>query len=257
MWSRYGSYITAILSWLKNYYFPPFHKKVVISVLGIGSAILLDGYFLQGLVRWGLQVLLMKITGGASPDFSEVETNEVLGVILIGLALLYSLLTFALEQWSIKQVAMDNLSSSKKQLERDKALYDDWKKELGSNTFLADFIKNHHFGTTWDYKQSQRLDDFCNKWSTPEHRFLHGNLSSLIDEILAELKHLNQHLGETSGPLKANADLQCIFDPSMHDEWDMPDHIEQAIDKANSISHAIAEKREKFIEEAEIVFSKI
>ncbi|MCP9483948.1 hypothetical protein NNA36_18455 [Shimia sp. CNT1-13L.2] len=176
---------------------------------------------------------------------------------MIGLALLYSFLTFALEQWSIKQVEMDNLSSSKKQLERDKALYDDWKKEFGSNTFLADFIKNHHFGTTWNYEQSQRLDDFCNKWSTPEHRFLHDDLSSLIDEILAELKHLNLHLGATSGPLKANVNLQCIFDPSMHDEWNMPDHTKDAIDIANSISLAIAEKREKFVEEAEMVFSKI
>ncbi len=63
------------------------------------------------------------------------------------------------------------------------------------------------------------------------------------------------HLAAKGSYLRANSDLYGILDPSIHHDFDVPEHISEAIDRANELSGLADNQRQAFIEVAEQHFA--
>lgn len=246
--------------------FPSHHRKVTNTVIAIGAALVLDGYFLNGIFSWLAQVVAAKLTDAATPSWSDANTEIGIwaGVILICMSLVYSCVVYFMELTSEKsarvhaEVTKANEAFEKQQiLQRDRAIYDEVLQEIGTNTRLEDFLSNHNFGSSWRYDLNRKLDDFVNKWSAPERQFQYPEIRSEFSSMRTTMLELIQHVGWKGGFLTANDNLYCILDPSIHNDFDMPEEVSNAIDKANDLSLLAAKQRQIFIEAAERNFATL
>lgn len=142
-------------------------------------------------------------------------------------------------------------------LHGDRALYQDFLADFGSNGALESLVCHHNFGNPWPSTTTTHLSNFIVKWSAPERSFQHPELSSLIGPIIQNINGLNQNLAQNAGPLQANAALMGIFDPSILREFDTEAHVMAAITEANRISSSVRDARLAFIRRAGELFATL
>lgn len=246
--------------------FPQHHRKVTTTVVGIGALLLLDGYLLQGLIAWLAQIMLAKLTGATPPTFADASADGsvMAGVALIGMALIYSVLVLIVETSEAKNLREDAARASaeiavaaQNVLRRDKRLYEDFLSDFRTGGALQDFVCEHNFGGSWHSNRSNLLDDFVVKWRAPERAYQHPEIADVFIKLLDSMRQLDDHLAGRSGPLRANASLSGILDPSIHHDFDMPDHVDRAINEANALGTVVRDHRRKFIQVAEKHFATL
>lgn len=88
-----------------------------------------------------------------------------------------------------------------------------------------------------------------------ETRYVDAELLASFSTLLRSMTALAEHLAETAGPLEVNSERLCIFEPSRHNDMDLPKHVEDAIGEANRLGGEITKGRETFILIAEERFS--
>lgn len=246
--------------------FPHHHRKVTTTVVGIGALLLLDGYLLQGLIAWLAQIMLAKFTGATPPTFADASADGsiVAGVALIGMALIYSVLVLIIETSEARSLREDTARASaevafagQNVLRRDKRLYEDFLTDFRTGGALEYFVCEHNFGGSWHSNRSNLLDDFVIKWRAPERAYQSPEIGDAFIKLLDSMRQLNNHLNAHSGPLRANASLSGILDPSIHHDFDMPNHIDRAISEANALGTVVRDQRREFIQMAEKHFATL
>jgi hypothetical protein len=251
---------------LLKVWFPSHHRKITTSVIAVGATLLLDGYFLDGLLHWLARYALAQLTGTAPPEWSETANDAAIwpGVTVIGLGLLFSILVFAIETYEAKLsregIAREkelSVETERNVLKRDFALYAQFKDQFATHGRMEYFVCNHNFGRSWRSESSDDLHQFVDTWSAPEMKFVDPELAKPFEELLSIMNDLSHHLASHAGPLEVNASFHCIFEPSRHNEMDLPGHVEEAIRRANRLGVAIREKREEFLLLAEKRFSTL
>jgi len=259
--------------WVKNIgkflvrlLFPAHHRKVTNTVIAIGAALILDSYLLNGLIAWLVQLLVASYTNTEPPIWGEADSNAGIwgGVILIGLSLLYSFAVYAVELAAKNSEREDaNLTRaaavSQKQnvLRRDLTIYREILNEFGSETRLSNFISDHNFGGSYQSSLNSDLDQFVHKWSAPEKQFQCSEIDTSFRKMREIMEKLASHLTTTGGHLNANPNRYGILDPALHNDYDIPEHISNAIARANELSALANNRRQEFIEVCERHFATL
>lgn len=259
--------------WIKHFgkflvrvVFPAHHRKVTNTVIAVGAALVLDSYLLNGLISWALQLLVASFTATETPAWGETDGSQAIwaGVILIGMSLLYSFAVYAVELAAEKSERDDaemaraaDMSQTQAVLRRDHKIYQEVLDEVGTDTRLAYFLSEHNFGVSYPRDLNSELDQFVDKWSAPEKQFQYSEIDTSFRPMWETLSELAYHLGMKGGFLAANQDLYGILDPSIHNDFDMPDHISEAIDRANELSALADKQRHTFIDVAERNFATL
>jgi hypothetical protein len=257
--------------WVKNFgkflvriFFPAHHRKVTNTVIAVGAALVLDSYLLNGLIAWALQLLMASFTNTEPPAWSETDSNLGIwaGVILIGMSLLYSFAVHAVEMTAEKSIRAEaestrsaEMSQRQAVLRRDFRIYRDVLKVFGTGTRLAYFLSQHNFGGSYPSNLNSEMGQFVDKWSAPERQFQTSEIATPFTSMRETMLELADHLAAQGGYLRANHNLYCIFDPSIHHDFDVPKHVSEAIDRANELSALADKQRQAFIEVAERHFA--
>jgi len=249
---------------LLKVWFPSHHRKITTSVIAVGATLLLDGYFLDGLLQWLARYALAQLTGTVTPEWSQTANDAEIwpGVTVIGLGLLFSILVFSIETYDAKLtrecIAREKELSGEAErnvLKRDLALYAQFKDHFATHGRLEYFVCNHNFGSSWPSQSSGDLHQFVDTWAAPEMKFVNPDLAKTFEELLSNMVNLSDHLVSHAGPLEVNSSFHCIFEPSRHNEMDLPSHVEEAIRRANRLGVEIRKNRSEFLLLAEKRFS--
>lgn len=257
-------WVLVTANFLRKVWFPSHHRKITRTVIAVGAALLLDGYFLDGLLQWVARSAIANVTGMQPPEWSDAtsDTSMWAGVIVIGLGLLFSILVLAIETYEAKSKREDlkrameqSLEAERNVLGRDFDLYEKFKEQFGTGSQLEYFTCNHNFGSSWRSETSGGLHNFVDTWVAPEMKFIDPELSDCFEVLLSGMSDLSGHLATHAGPLEVNANFHCIFEPSRHNEMDLPAHVDKAITEANRMGVSVRKQREAFIMTAERRFA--
>lgn len=250
--------------WLKELWdlvlkvwFPSHHRKITKTVVGVGAAILLDEYFLNGLLQWVVRCVVAYLAGMPTPEWNDVSGDAAnwIGVVVIGLGLLFSVTVLLIETYNLK-IDRDRTSEKEKStLQRDYDIYKQFLKDFASNSTLEQFTCHHNFQDSWHRQHANELSAFIEKWSAAEMRYVDAKLLDDFRKLLEDMKALDSKLGMAAGPLISNPDWRCIYDPSQHHGINHPKPVEDAIKAANHLGDVIRDSHEKFILASEKHFS--
>ena len=259
-------WMNAIGRFVFRFLFPPHHRKITKTVIAIGAALTLDSYLLNGLIALLIQSQLAELIGAAPPAWDGTENANGIwaGVLLIGMSLLYSIGVLAIETAAQKSSLADaaiskaaSASETQHVLRRDRPIYQEFIEEFGTNLSLEDFVCRHDFGITWQKESTVLLNGFVVKWSAPEQQFQHFEIGEAFRPLLESMSQLIGHLWTKSSYLSVNPDRNCFLDPSIHNDFDIPEPISTAIDEANRLGTQIKDQRRLFIELAERNFANL
>lgn len=246
--------------------FPTHHRKVTNTIIAVGTALVVESYLLNGLIAWALQLLVASFTNTEPPTWGEAYGNIGIwaGVTLIGMSLLYSFAIYAVELAAEKSVRADvekardaEVSQLQAVLRRDFKIYQEALKELGTDTRLAHFLSQQNFAVPYHRDLNSELGRFVEKWSAPERQFQCSEIATSFRSMRETMLELDRHLSAKGGYLEANHDLYCILDPVLHNDYDIPDHISEAINKANELSASASNQRQTLIEVSERHFATL
>lgn len=252
------------LDFLLKVWFPSHHRKITRTVVAVGAALLLDGYLLDGLLQWLVRFAVAQFAGMPTPEWSDVSGDAARwpGVVVIGLGLLFSVVVLLIETYASKvereEAARASAVASEREqnaLQRDYNIYIDFLDDFASDGRLEQFVCHHNFGSSWPYGYSTELRGFIDKWSAAETRYIDAELLENFSILLRNMSALSKHLVATAGPLEVNSERLCIFEPSRHNEMDLPKYVDDAIREANRLGGEIWKNREAFVLTAEERFS--
>lgn len=246
----------SIWEFMRPIIFPEYHKKITRTTLWLGVGLLVGTPFLQ----WIVQTMI--IVGAASAFdlpldilLKHLEGGQQWGVLLVAFSLIYSATILWIQTTSINADRSRSFQVSQNVLRKDCARYQDFLKRFATGGNLEYFICHHNFGSSWRKNINDSLLDFVREWSAPEKSFQDKEIFKCFNDLLTNMQRLDALLAIHSSPLRANADLYGIIDPSIHNDWDLPETIDEIVSEANQIGIEIRDQRKAFILLAEQKFA--
>jgi hypothetical protein len=227
---------------IRRFFLPDLVWKLTFVVIGIGASILLFPTPLKVLF-YNILISTFNINSGAPITISEMSSGYAdywIGLALIVLGITYNVLSRILQFYSdhFSRLAKENVAAV------DRKLFGMLLSDLPSDSGIVELSRHHDFGHSFDDRPTDRLEEFLLKWRHPEFMFLDPELESKklvlynkADEFLSFLAHKSEPIG---------INRQSIVPPGTNDfAW--PKHLQEEVDKANSLGTGFADLHREFI----------
>lgn len=228
--------------------FPEHHRKITRTTQWVGITLLLGTPFLQWLIQILIAAGISSALGLPLSALAEyIEGGQPWGFGLIIASLIYSAVILWIQSADLRASQTKAAQDSQNVLHRDFQLYQRFLERFKTGGPLENFICHHNFGGSWRRELDGLFHEFMWEWSAPEIAFQEPDIAASFSVLLTSMKDLEAHLTEHSSPLRANGDLSCIFDPTLHDEFDGPRYIDEAITEANRLGVLVRDQRVAFI----------
>lgn len=256
--SRKWESLKPVWDFLRPFIFPEFHRKITRRTLYTGIFLVVGTPFIQ----WLIQSLLVAGISTAlnlplAPLIESLDDGQKFGFWLIIASLTYSAIVLWVQSHEAREKRVHVEKERQNILKRDYHLYRAFLEQFGSDEALDTFVCHHNFDAAYRREQSYLLHDFVNTWSAPEKCFQQREIAESFGKLFESMQNLSSHLATYSGPLRASTDLYGIVDRSVHNDFELPAHVKEAVKFANQLGSKVFTQRQDFIRLAESYFATL
>jgi len=227
---------------IRRFFLPDLVWKLTFLVVGLGGSILLFPTPLKVLF-YNVLISTFNINAGVPITISEMSSGYAdywIGLVLIVLGITYNFLSRILQFYSdhFSRLAKENVAAV------DRKLFESLLADLPSDSGIVELARHHDFGHSFDDRRTDRLEEFLLKWRHPEFVFLDPPLENKKLELYNKASEFLRFLAHKSEPIGVNR--QSIVPPGTNDfAW--PQHLQEEVDKANSLGTEFADLHREFI----------
>ncbi|RXJ77869.1 hypothetical protein CRV03_02545 [Arcobacter sp. F155] len=211
---------------------PSFYNKITWTIVIAGLALLGTPLFEKI-----LNAILEKEYSITITD----DKDSLIGVLLVVIALIYSLITSYFEKYLLhKQASLEKKSI----IEKDNILFNKFLKELPSNGSI-EFLKTHSFGDSFQLEELRQIMDFQCEWNNAEYEFINEDLEIIRKELYENISKFiyKNSMGSYS---QRNGWFSTIPD-NCQGEWDLPKQVIEKIEEMNDLANKVVESHQELV----------
>lgn len=147
----------------------------------------------------------------------------------------------ALKMESDRREYTDNQSK----IDVDKSLFEKFRTEFGSDSNSILLLKNHNFGSSYYYSDTDEIENFVEKWDKSDNKFLDVELESKKSELWIACKEFwwllatNSHSGR-------DGTRKCVI-PEIYRDRELPNDIMMKYLDINNKATSIYDLHQEFV----------
>lgn len=210
---------------------PSFYNKITWTIVIAGLALL------------GTPLLERVLNAVLKTEYNITITDDadnVIGLILIVLALIYNLITSYFEKFLLHK--QENLKR-KAYIEKDSVLFEKFLETLPSKGSI-EFLKTHSFGDAFQLESLKDLFDFQYEWNSAEYEFINQELEKMKKQLYENVQQFVYING--NGSYRQNNDWFSVI-PDDCNDWELPQHIINKIKEMDDLADKVYQSHQNFV----------